>query len=653
MWLFVLHLLAAPLTSNRAHLDAESFQPTPSLQEAISRQRQTYLTADQGAAVQEIRKELAEESLASTPTAPSATEGNSSPPSTTAEKAAAEAADAEKAAEKAAAKAAAKEAAMAAKKAAAEKAAAEKAAAEKAVAEKAAAEKAAAEKVAAEKAAAKEAAAPTDLNTPTSVDAPSTATPKAEGCSDTKDMPCAAWAQEGECHRNPMFMHPTCALSCGCPAPAHAPSSPVPMVAERPGPVVTERPAPVVTERPAPKGWAEKKPSLEATGARAQVLVIVSDHGSGTSNFANALNTHPCVQDIGEPFGMGQMLWAASDEAAACSGKRTPDSIFDTDSTGTLKNTNNPKLNTKIEAVLKSLKLGKLQVATGVNVRSLYEGLTYDLADYFVRIHDLICKEVPADVCPPSNCTISLKMFPNYVNGRTPTHHTKDDVAFSSCEEAINVKAMTAWKDALMSFEQNPKITTIAYQRDELHRQFSNFHRFDDAGTEFDCSLPRPLDMFQTFSKDHTDAQLQSEDCWEDSNKCLSEALKLVGLSAEPMGPEATELMAGVDLKESKDNDGGVRAVDKYLDPDSKSCSTNPTATFKRLENFGVQMLAPGGLSKLAAPHQVRGAQGWDATFGWDVPGWDANFVPSTPQVIFEEYEEPESTQTPLDFLDE
>ena len=631
-------LLAAPLTSNRAHLDAAAFQPTPSLQEAISRQRQTYLTADQGAAVQEIRKELAEESLASTT-------------STTAEKAAAEAADAEKAAEKAAAKAAAKEAAMAAKKAAAEKAAAEKAAAEKAVAEKAAAEKAAAEKVAAEKASAKEAAAPTDLNTPTSVDAPSTATPKAEGCSDTKDMPCAAWAQKGECHRNPMFMHPTCALSCGCPAPAHAHSSPVPMVAGRPAPVVTEGPA--LTERPAPKGWAEKKPALEATGARAQVLVIVSDHGSGTSNFANALNTHPCVQDIGEPFGMGQMLWAASDEAAACSGKRTPDSIFDTDSTGTLKNTNNPKLNTKIEAVLKSLKLGKLQVAAGVNLRSLYEGLTYDLADYFVRIHDLICKEVPADVCPPSNCTISLKMFPNYVNGRTPTHHTKDDVAFSSCEEAINVKAMTAWKDALMSFEQNPKITTIAYQRDELHRQFSNFHRFDDAGTEFDCSLPRPLDMFQTFSKDHTDAQLQSEDCWEDSNKCLSEALKLVGLSAEPMGPEATELMAGVDLKESKDNDGGVRAVDKYLDPDSKSCSTNPTATFKRLENFGVQMLAPGGLSKLAAPHQVRGAQGWDATFGWDVPGWDANFVPSTPQVIFEEYEEPESTQTPLDFLDE
>jgi hypothetical protein len=33
-------------------------------------------------------------------------------------------------------------------------------------------------------------------------------------------MPCAAWAQKGECQRIPVFMHATCALSCGCPAPA-------------------------------------------------------------------------------------------------------------------------------------------------------------------------------------------------------------------------------------------------------------------------------------------------------------------------------------------------------------------------------------------------------------------------------------------------
>ena len=49
---------------------------------------------------------------------------------------------------------------------------------------------------------------------PTAVSSPTTA------CTDAKDMPCAAWAQKGECQRIPVFMHATCALSCGCPAPA-------------------------------------------------------------------------------------------------------------------------------------------------------------------------------------------------------------------------------------------------------------------------------------------------------------------------------------------------------------------------------------------------------------------------------------------------
>jgi hypothetical protein len=49
---------------------------------------------------------------------------------------------------------------------------------------------------------------------PTAVRSPTTA------CTDAKDMPCAAWAQKGECQRIPVFMHATCALSCGCPAPA-------------------------------------------------------------------------------------------------------------------------------------------------------------------------------------------------------------------------------------------------------------------------------------------------------------------------------------------------------------------------------------------------------------------------------------------------
>jgi hypothetical protein len=52
---------------------------------------------------------------------------------------------------------------------------------------------------------------------------------------------------------------------------------------------------------------------------RAQVLVIVSDHGSGTTDFGEALNTHPCMFDLGEPFANANVLWATSSEdAAAC-----------------------------------------------------------------------------------------------------------------------------------------------------------------------------------------------------------------------------------------------------------------------------------------------------------------------------------------------
>jgi hypothetical protein len=403
-------------------------------------------------------------------------------------------------------------------------------------------------------------------------------------------------------------------------------------------------------EAPAMAPAAAVKPPLLVATDHPQVLVLVSDHASGTTEFGRALQTHPCVFDLEEPFSFSSMVWSTT-KVHGCNASSFADAIFDAD-TGTIMKKANPVLSEQILGLSDTKKPGFQPVGLTGDDPSLYEGLSYDVAEYVVRIRDLVCKGVPANVCPPADCTITLKLFPQFVNANTAGQLVKERPP-TKCMLARNEATMVAWEDALRSIAKNPKVAMMSLLRNEADRQFASFRQYSPAGTEFDCSLPRPLDMFQTFSKDHTDAQLQSEDCWEDSNKCLSEALKLVGLSAEPMGPEATELMAGVDLKESKDNDGGVRAVDKYLDPDSKSCSTNPTATFKRLENFGVQMLAPGGLSKLAAPHQVRGAQGWDATFGWDVPGWDANFVPSTPQVIFEEYEEPESTQTPLDFLDE
>ena len=91
-----------------------------------------------------------------------------------------------------------------------------------------------------------------------------------------------------------------------------------------------------------------------------------------------------------------------------------------------------------------------------IDSRSLYEHLEYNLAEYFVRIRDLVCAHVPAsarDLCPAANCSIMLKMFPVYVDADTVIDHTPSP-GHAACQDARNVLAMKAWKDALHSFEQ-------------------------------------------------------------------------------------------------------------------------------------------------------------------------------------------------------
>ena len=77
--------------------------------------------------------------------------------------------------------------------------------------------------------------------------------------------------------------------------------------------------------------------------SRAQVLVIVSDSGSGTTDFGDALNKHPCMFNLGEPFMQSAMMWSKS-EIAGCV---YPDALFDADS-GLLKHNNNTQLTRKI-----------------------------------------------------------------------------------------------------------------------------------------------------------------------------------------------------------------------------------------------------------------------------------------------------------------
>jgi hypothetical protein len=306
---------------------------------------------------------------------------------------------------------------------------------------------------------------------------------------------------------------------------------------------------------------------------RAQVLVIVSDHGSGTTDFGEALNTHPCMFDLGEPFANANVLWATSSEdAAACDsdsaqGSRQPDSIFDA-TTKSILQKYNPQLTLKIQALQFKPRGMRPSPELVDENKSIYKDLDYDISEYFVRIRDYVCASVPAEVCAPSNCTITLKMFPQFVNGNTNSVAQK-----TKCTIARNNNAMIAWQDALATFEQNPKVATFKLSRFERDRQFSIFRRFTPDGTEFDCSLPRPPSTFATMATLRTERQLQIEDCWKDAEgaaKCLRDALQLVGLSPELMGTNGTQVMAG------EINDGDVHV-------ESASCNTDPYATFRHI----------------------------------------------------------------------
>ena len=377
--------------------------------------------------------------------------------------------------------------------------------------------------------------------------------------------------------------------------PSPATSEPIaattPAPAEKPAPVAATTPVPGV--KPAPAIATAPAPVATATpvgaAGRAQVLVIVSDHGSGTTEVGEALNIHPCVFDLGEPFSAASRVWSTS-KVSECEniGKPVPQSIFDAD-TGTLKNSSNPVLTSKIlglsnQGTVHGTKSpSQAPVGLSGDDPSLYAGLHYDIADYFVRIRDLVCKGVPADVCPPSDCTITLKMFPQFVNANTAGQLVKEKPP-GKCTLALNAKEMLAWKSQLDAIVKHPKVAMMAIARKEIDRQFSAFHRFAPAGTEFDCSLQRGPSEFAVLATSVADGKIEIEDCWtgaEAADKCLGDALQLVGLTTGPMGALGSAKMSISNLESD--------AAHKKTAFD---CSTDPRAIFKRLEDDNVEKVA-------------------------------------------------------------
>ena len=550
---------------------AQETVPEPPAQDAVQEAPADEKAVQEAPAEEAVQEAPAEEAVPETPPAVPET------PAEEAEAAAADMAAAEKAvAEKAEAEKAAAEAAAAEKEALAslQKAAAEKAAAETAEVEKAAAEAAAAEAAAAEKAAAEtEEAAATEKALAEKALAEKAA---AENAAAEKAAAEKAAAEKAAAEK-----------------------------AATPDGTLPEMAVPVDDEMLNAQNHGfdkmllkpDNREMLMAPQLRPQVLVIVSDHGGGTTQFGQAISEHPCIFDLGEPFAAipvkNPRVWSRN-AVPECNQTTITDAIFDAD-TKTIMKPNNPILTERILSLGPHIlpdgtrkrghkEAGMYPVGLTGDMPSLYEDLPYSFAEYFVRVRNLVCSGVPEKVCPPSDCTISIKMFPQFFNANTAGQLTKEKF-INKCTIVRNEMAMPAWKAALMSIVEHPRVASFTLTRNEVERQFSVFHRFAPAGTAFDCNVPRPMSTFMTLSKDFTDREMAVEDCWsgaDGANKCLNDALQLVGLSTEPMGTRGTFLMGGSNLDSSAQHEHAAAHA---------SCKTDPSAMFKRLSNDDVQMI--------------------------------------------------------------
>ena len=349
-------------------------------------------------------------------------------------------------------------------------------------------------------------------------------------------------------------------------------------------------------------GDPENSLQVDAAPVRPQVLVIISDHGSGTAEFGAALQTHPCMIDLGEPFAFKKTVWATN-EVSGCTGSMATDmstTIFNA-VTGELMRSSNPVLMDRIAAQKTHVaiygKSSETQVRRPVALNivgdeaSLYDGLHYNFAEYVVRIRDHVCAGVPATVCAAADCTITLKMLPQFVNGNTAGVLMKDDPPTSKCTTARNEKAMIAWKDALQSMVDSPKVATFALTRNERDRQMSLFKEYGMIMGKFDCSLARDPSSFASVATyPSVDDQISIEDCWTGTagaNKCLETALKLVGLSAEDCATAGAEKMAS---------------------SNTAMCAATPQAVYKRLSNGNLEKVgeeAAGVTFQAPAPEEA------------------------------------------------
>jgi len=263
-------------------------------------------------------------------------------------------------------------------------------------------------------------------------------------------------------------------------------------------------------------------------GTASKSIIVVSDHGTGSTTYTDLLASHPCVMHGGEAFGsLGPhsttLGWAARADSHGyfdlATGRRNQ---------GVEGNT---KLatNLAIGAKMKGWSLNDVDRHIKDTTRHHVHKVG-DITEYFRQVTHYVCEAMPKDVKEQCNnrCAVVYKVFPSYVGGNSNMAQN------ARRYDTDNLRALDVWSQILDAMKSSPHIAMALIVRDEQDRELSNFQRFADTGSLFDCSLKRSNNFFKVArNKLSGDPIVEPVTCLSSkpsTMKCLGKVLRSTGL---------------------------------------------------------------------------------------------------------------------------
>jgi hypothetical protein len=257
----------------------------------------------------------------------------------------------------------------------------------------------------------------------------------------------------------------------------------------------------------------------------AHLLLVVSDHGTGSTSYVGALGTHQCAVDFGEPFTFGKLTTATAIDA-------------DTGFAGVITT----RTNEKLEHNLKLARNGKGWVDPIIPA-SAYECLSVDgIGVYLMRVAQHVCSGMPSKLVHEcgGRCVAVAKLFPAHVGGDTDPYNTERvfDMQDPWGQGLHNRLALMIWNHTLHLMNRIPNAHTTILTRDEGDRQLSNWRRFMYKSEWFDCDVERTgkLTVYEASARAITGAPVvDSAGCrtHEGARQCIQTALDVVKLAGQ------------------------------------------------------------------------------------------------------------------------